>query len=452
MKIETQKQNNKVKWILGLVFSLVAALFLANWIIGNILEQRLAQNIDDSLAEMEPQFTFDYENLTVNPILAQVIFNDAAFKTKDERGVIKFSWDESSYKSSYIDLWNLMQRDLKVNQKLHNLKADFNNLKISGEFSEYSNSAFIFTFSELGIDFKGTLTKKDLTQTPEKILANDQKLQLTIADFEIDLPQIFDQILLKSNLQEKLLKLTEANLMIAYNSEDRLISVKETLASSYSSAKLAGDIKLIGPNINDLKAVKFDLESDGDFAVKDLKWGIANQTGRYTIEEISGKSDFNLDHKIDLANYEAGDMILGNSDYTINLTGLKAKFSGTLKDNLTANPLVRMSGLEMNKILVDKLNLAYQTDERQIRLTEGNLASSLFDAKLNFNLEYNNQIPDLSQINNFRLELNNFKGDLRELLKMAEYRMGVSLPRSEDAVVLEVKGTFGQPKIKGIDY
>jgi hypothetical protein len=30
--------------------------------------------------------------------------------------------------------------------------------------------------------------------------------------------------------------------------------------------------------------------------------------------------------------------------------------------------------------------------------------------------------------------------------------MGVSLPRDGDAIVLEMKGTFAQPQIKGLHY
>lgn len=453
MKPETQQSNNKVKIILGVVVFLIAALLIANWIVGNILEKKLAKNINKSLEEMEPKLDFDYENLQVNPMLAQASFKEGQVKYNEGPGVINFKWDKSVYQGSYADLFNLISENPAAIQELHKAKTDFNNLEITGELKAPNSFDFMFSFAELNLDFKGKLVREELKQAPEKFLQHNQQLTFTLSEFEMDFPKLFDQILINSNLQKKLLNLSKVDITLDYTADDKVIEVKETVDSSHSSGELAGDIKLLGTDVSNINGMKLDLESKGQFEVTNLKWGRANQTGKYTIDKLYGKSEFEIDRQVNFVDYvEKENMILGESSYEVSLEGLKAQFAGSLKQNLTANPLVRMAGINTSQIMVNNLNLIYQTNKRQIRVEKGKLNSSLVDADLKAELKLNNQYPSLSQINNFKVKLSDFKGNLRRLFEGMESRMGVSLPREGDAIVLEMKGTFDQPQIRGVHY
>jgi hypothetical protein len=110
------------------------------------------------------------------------------------------------------------------------------------------------------------------------------------------------------------------------------------------------------------------------------------------------------------------------------------------------------TGIDINQIMINSLNLNYQTSDQQIKIEQGKLDSSLVDANIRADLKLNDQYPNLSKINDFKVELSNFTGNLRNLFETMETRMGVSLPRDGDAIVLEMKGTFAQPQIKGLHY
>ncbi|MBM7555442.1 hypothetical protein [Halanaerobacter jeridensis] len=453
MKTGTQESTSKVKLVLGLAVVLIVLLLMANWIVGNIMEKRLAENIDKSLQDEAPKLNFDYKKIAVNPMLAQVTFKDGTVKYNDGEVLSNFKWDKSVYKGSYADLFNLVNNQPDTINKLHTLKTDFNNLKISGQIKGSNPFDFVFLFSQVGLNFNGTLLQEELENNPEKILNHNQKLKLSISDFEMDFPKFFEEILINSNLQEKLLNLNKLDLALDYNATNKVIEIKETVDSSHSSGELVGDVKLLGTDVSDIKGMQLDLESQGQFKVENLKWGQADKTGQYTINKIAGNSEFEIDRQLNFTDYVKNqNMILGESNYEVNLEGLKIQIAGSLKNKLTINPLVMMSGINISEIIVNNLNLAYQTNNRQIRIQKAKLNSSIVDADMKADLQFNNQYPELSKINDFKVKLSDFKGNLRRIFESIENRMGASLPREGDAIVLEMKGTFDQPQIKGVHY
>lgn len=452
MEMETQRSNQKVKLIVGIVVVIVGLLFAANWIIGNILEQKLAQNIDKSIEKKDEEIDFSYEELKVNPILAQITLQNSSLEYNELNSLMNFTWDKAVYKGSYSDLINLISGEADQINKLHSLEMDFDNLKFSGEVKDESNFDFLFSFGQLGIDFDGALALKDLDNDFKKILAHNQKFHFRGSDFRVDFPNLFDKILINSNLQEKLLNLAQIDLNLDYRADNKVIKIKETVDSNHSTGELTGAIKLLGAELNNITGIEIDLESNSEFEVKDLKWGLANKTGRYTVDKVSAQSDFAIDRKIDFAEYNKDALLLGRSDYKIDLKGLKAEFDGRLKERLSSHPVVMISGIDINEIMVDDLNLDYQTDDRRVQLKDSNLNSSLFDADIKADIVMNNQDSALSKINNFKVKLTDLQGNLGMLVKGMESRMGISLPREGDAIVLKVKGTFAQPQIKGIHY
>ena len=453
MKTKTAKSDNKLKFSLAVVIILIVILFAVNWIVGNIMENKLAQNIEKSLKELEQPINFSYQQLDVNPIFAQASFKNGKLQLENSRNPINIQWDQAVYKSSYADLLNLMSEENFRIDKIHALKTNFDNLKISGAVQEAEYFDYLFTFSELKLDFNGKLSRQELKEKPSQILAHNQNLELSFKDFELDFPSLFDKILINSNLQEKLLNLDEVNLNVDYTADNKNIKIKEVVNSSYSSGKLTGNIKLLGTNVKEITGMRLDLESTGQFDAKNLKWGLSDQTGKYTIDKLYGKSEFELEREVNFDNYVKGESImLGESDYDFNLEGLKMQFAGRLKEKLSANPLVMMSGININEIMVNNFNMSYQTNNQEMKIEKAKLDSSLVDAEGAADLELNNQYPDLSKINTLELKLSDFKGNLRKIFEGLEKRMGISLPREGDAVVLEVKGTFANPRVKGVHY
>ena len=453
MKTKTQNSTTKFKLMLGLVIVLLMGLLVANWTVGNIMEEKLAQNLDKSLENTAPNFSLNYEQLVVNPMLAEVTFKNTALKYEDAEAFIDFNWDKSVYKASYADLFNLVYNQADTIDQLHSLKTDFNNVKISGELKGKKPFDFIFSFAKVGLDFDGTLSKKELSNNPEQILTHNQNLKVAISDFEMDSPKFFNKILINSNVQEKLLNLDQLNLNLDYKADDKIVKVKETINSSHSKGELMGDIKLLGKDMNNIKGMKLDLESKGQFEVTNLKWGQAEKTGQYSIDKLSGNSEFEIDREVIFSDYvQKENMILGESESEIDLENLKIQFAGALKNRLFSNPIVMLSGINTNEIIVDNINLDYQTKNRQVRIEKGKLNSSVVDADFTADLKLNNQYPNLSRINNSNIKLSDFKGNLRRLFEGFESRMGLSFPREGDAIVLEIKGTFAQPRIKGIHY
>ncbi|MFO7819804.1 MAG: hypothetical protein R6V17_06140 [Halanaerobacter sp.] len=450
MKME--RSNQKFKLIVGAVVVIVGLLFTANWIIGNILEQKLAQSIDESIEEKDEEVDFNYEELKVNPILAQITLQNSSLEYSELNSLMNFTWDKAVYKGDYNDLINLISGEADKIDELHSLQIDFDNLKFSGEVKGESGFDFLFSFGQLGVDFDGSLVLEDLDNDFKEILAHDQKLHFRGSDFRVDFPKLFDEILINSNLQEKLLNLAQIDLNLDYRADNKVIKIKETVDSSHSTGELAGAIKLLGTELNNITGMEIDLESNSEFEAKDLKWGLANKTGRYTVDNVSAKSDFAIDRKINFADYDKDDVILGASDYKINLEGLKAKFEGSLKDRLSSNMLVMISGLDISEVMIDQLDLNYQTDNQRIRIKDSKLYSSLFNADINADLKMNNQSLALSKINNLKVNLTDLQGNLGMLVKGMESRMDISLPREGDAIVLKVKGTFAQPQIKGVHY
>jgi hypothetical protein len=453
MKAKIKESNPKFKIGLSILITLCLLLLIANWIIGNMIEDELAQNIEQTIAQREENIDFDYDQLQVNPILAQVSFKNGAVKLDDSNAVVNMNWDEVVYKGGYRDLFNLLSEEETQINKIHTLKTDFDNLEIAGEIKGEEKFDFVFSFGQLGLDFDGLLSREELNNNPEEILNHNHQFEFSGANFEIDFPILFEQILINSNLQEKLLTLNKINLDLNYRADNKTITVEQTVDTSNSSSQLDGDIKLVGPTVEELTGIKLDLKSDGEYEVENLRWGQANKTGKYTIDKLYGRSEFEIDRIINIAN-DSGPpaMIVGDSNYDFNLEGLQVEVAGGVKEKLKTNPLVMMTGIDINQIMINSLNLNYQTSDQQIKIEQGKLDSSLVDANIRADLKLNDQYPNLSKINDFKVELSNFTGNLRNLFETMETRMGVSLPRDGDAIVLEMKGTFAQPQIKGLHY
>ncbi|MGM0501188.1 MAG: hypothetical protein ACQERJ_01540 [Bacillota bacterium] len=453
METEKAKSNSKFKLWLGLAAAVMVLLFAANLIIGNMLEKELAQNIEQKLKKIEQPIDFTYESLNVNPLFAQITFKEGLVKLDDPGSKMDIKWDKSVYQVSYADLFNLINEPEFKIDKVQSLDTKFDDLEITGMVNGKEKFDYLFSFSDLGIKFNGDLSRQTLKKNPQNFLKHNQNLELSFSDFEMDLPRLFNKILINSNLQEKLFKLGEVNLILDYTADNKNIKIEETVDSSYSSGNLAGDIKLLGENVENITGMRLDLQSKGDFEINNLKWGLAEKTGKYTIKKISGNSEFEIDREINFADHVKGDnMFFGNAKYDFNLEGLKIQTAGNLKQKLSANPFVMMSGINISEILLNNLNFIYQITNKEMRIKEAKLDSSVVDADGIATLELNNQYPNLSKINNFEVKLSDFKGNLRTLFEGIESNMGVYLPREGDAVVLKMKGTFANPQIKGVHY
>ncbi|OCL27940.1 hypothetical protein U472_01690 [Orenia metallireducens] len=448
--------DKKNKILLGTIVALIVIILGANWYVGNIVEDRLTESLELKLKKDGIPFDVEYSKVSANPLLSQVTYNQVVMKVKNYKdGYI--SSDKIVVKLPYQDSFALAKEDeLK---ELHGLVAQIDNLRIEDRLEDLSAD-----FNDLNIDYKGQLSVEELNDDSAQLLQDKQAIAISFTGFNVKLPKNIRQNLSSPELERKLTGIDEFILDINYDPDKKEIKINNyKVDAPLFFGEASETIHYSGNNLKDLEITGISGEGNFEFKGDGVEFGDAETTGRYTLGNITTNSKFNSTYKQKLIRNDItnpkdvinvwADSIknIGDGEYNFTLGGFKAEFAGRLKERLSYNPIVFMSGIDLNNISLDEITINYKVDNNNINISQGKVNSSIIDIDLTGNLDINRDNLGDSSITTLILRVAKLNDNLKELIRMLEVRMGQEFPREGDDILLDISGTFANPKIEGMD-
>ncbi|PRX33539.1 hypothetical protein BX659_10359 [Orenia metallireducens] len=444
-------KNSKV--LLGTIVILVVIVLGANWYLGNIVEDRLTESLELELKKGDIPFDVEYSRVVATPLLSQVTYHQIMIKDKDyNNGFI--SIDKMVVKLPYQDSFMLAKED-KL-KELHGLVAKIDNLKVEDSLEDLS-----IGFEQLSIDYKGQLPLKRLEDDFNPLLQDKQAIAISFSGFNVELPDNIREKLSSAELENKLTKIDEFIFDFDYNPAKKEVKLNNyKVDSPLFFAEASEVVHYNGNSLEDLEITDISGEGTFEFKGDGVEFGNPETTGRYTLGNITTDSKFNSSHRQklirdDMTNPKAvwveSIKNIGDGEYNFTLEGFKAEFAGRLKEQLSYNPLVFMGGIDLSNLALDELTVDYKVDNNNINISNAKLNSSILDMEVAGNFDINREKFSESSITTLTLRVAQLNDNLAELVSMLEMRMGQKLPRDGEDILLNLNGTFANPKIEGMD-
>jgi len=378
-------------------------------------------------------------DVSVSSIGSKLIIKDVLIKLDNEGQTVYC--DEIGVGTSYKEIFNIIKTK-KINE-LGSFDLEFKNILVSSSDDNIFKHKIA---SYVSIEYDGTLTQEILQNIEYEFPAQDQRLTVSISDFNIPIEAGILQELIP-NIKTDLS--TDCKFTIAFSPTTKQIELQNLyVKNEYISTSLDLKLDYKGTNTNNMVPIKIDANGKSNFDLENMVLGDKDMTINM------GKGSMNFTFFID-GNLDSmdEDEIMKNAE---------AEFDISLKDFRIkpSNKMIRsVPGLKLKDKEITLKNIENDFKWDGIRLVNTlDLSSSLIsiNSEIDINLKFNSQDKaDIkkSSISKCLLRIGGLDKNLENLVQSFENELlkGQILPREGKDIILNVTGTFANPNIEGLN-
>lgn len=427
----------KVKVIIGVICFLAVGIFIANWIIGKKIAEIINVELRARIPKIDLPVIFAYSEIKVNPLLSSVKVNSIIIADEDKTSII--NCDALVISITFRDALTLLKK------KTINEVSSFQITLVNPSFEEFSTNSIV-KFSKIKLNFDGHITQKMLEVIEDTIPKEKQSLELSFSNMEVELPEIYREFMLTPEFRQKVSRVKDANILLKYLPDSKEILIENmSISTPIITLDFSCRIEYIG-DINSFNVNQFDFEADISIIPSNLKWGQPDETGIYSFTKLS--SSIRANYYLKGGGIE--DIIPEEGEFSFNIEGLEAEFSGKLKQDIEKE-LNELYGISLEDIEIKKFSTSVKMEHKYLVISDTELNTSLFKATFNAGFLIDEEDPNMSIINNAKLVLSEIQSDLELTIAKFEKEIQQSLPRIGNDIVLEFNGLLGNPNIKGLN-
>lgn len=429
----------KVKIIVGVVILLVIGVFIGNWIIGNKIAEEIDAELRERISKMDLPLLLTYSEIDVNPLFSKVKFKTVAVANDRKTG--KINCDALNIRISYSDALKIFK-----GSEFEEINS-FQITIVNPSFEEFLTNSEI-NFGNITLDFDGNITKRMFEDLEHKFPNEKQRLELSFSNMKVDLPEIYRELMLTSELRNQISKVDNANIILNYLPESKEFLIENlSISTPIISLKYLGRLEYNGNSPNDFKLNQLDVEANIYLTPSNLKWGVPDETGRFSFSKLSSSI------RTTLKSNKWGDIEekIPEGEFSFLIEGLNAEFSGRLKRELEREDIGQIFGISLDEIGIEKFSISSKMENNHLSIFDTELITSLFSAIFTADLLFDDEDPGRSIINNAKLIIKDLSSDLELTVAKLEKESRQSLPRVGNDIVLEFSGKLDKPKIKGLD-
>ncbi len=417
---------------------LIAITLLGNFVYGLQLAQKVDDNLKLGIDKGIFPFEFSYSKIKVNPLFSEFTFYNLDVKSKDDEQLL--TAEKLGVNMKYKEALELSQNG-KL-EKLTSLKLKFDELDIFG-----GEDIAMLEAEKFNLDFSGSLDQFNKEKIMHQLPTEKQELYFDVQKLKMN-PDFLSQgkYNMYSMYADK--EITSGTCRVLFNPETNHITVSEFefLTSDYD---MDGD---------------FDMEYEGvntdDFKPKMIAFNSTTHSkGKVTVENpmLPG-----FKYSIESFNNDmSGKFIFGQEDNPMegmepefvlhfDVKGINFELPEAQKTQMNAQ--MSMFGLTADDLQINEFLVNSELKDGKLSVNDTKLILPVFKANLFADLNMKYTSPKESEINNLNLTITDINPEVKNSLQNIEQMFGFKFPMEGDDIVLEVKGSLGNPQVKGIHY
>ena len=423
----------KLKVLIVVSALIFIGAIIVNSMIGKAAARKIDEGIKEQLTENNLEELITYSGISVSPTTGK--FSIKGVSITDELKTFKLNCGLFKIKFPHSEIIRLIEE--KDFEEIHSFDIAIKNLEILS--TSNSNN---FSFNKITIGFDGKLNK-DLFQGDNFYLPESkQKINILLQGVDFASAEFLRELALGSEEQSKIGRIDKVSLEIVFdpNSNEIIIDYLD-LKTPVITLHLSSSSKFTGESLENLVPVETNIEYNLTVSTAGLEWGKPDETGRYSLQEISVK--FSSKSQVDGLSKLAS---------TLNLKNYKIQFTGEALNDLKRSDFGEITGIDFSEIVVSKLTVSVDYDKEDsncLTIYDTELYSSLVNASLEAEMIVDERGIDDSFIRNAKIILRDIDN---KIILGIEKEIGQPLPRDDKGnIILEISGKFDNPKIKGLE-
>ncbi|WP_027339159.1 hypothetical protein [Halonatronum saccharophilum] len=427
--------------LIGFVI-LVISVIMVNSYLGSIAERRIEEVLNYELDKDGLGVEVEYNSLAVNPLLAQVKYEGVEFF--DQESGVTLRANELRSNLSYGNLIKMI-RSNKFN-KVEKFKVDLKDLEIKSLEDDY-----VLFLEEFKLYFDGKVLLGESIEDFEIPLITDQSLSVNFSNLDFEFSQVYEELGLTLELEEKLRRVDSFNLKWSYDSDKKELSIDElNILAPLFSFSTSSTLRSEGWEVDTFEGFNYITKNKFKFDGKDFYLGDPELTGKYNLDKLLITSE--LEGEVD----EEGLFNMPKGEAEFLLEGFKVQFPDALREELSYNPIFFMAGIDIDEFVLNQLKLSYVYEDNLIKLTSGVVDTDIVIANLEGQFStYNNEFLGLYSdlyIDKFKIRITELNDQLAAGLMFIEFQMGQPLPRDGEDIIIKIEGPFNNPSFIGLPF
>ena len=418
--------------ITGGIAILILAVVAGNWIYGKNIAKKVDEQLKVKIDNSELPATISYASITVNPLFSRVEIKD--FEVSDEKESVSLNCELVEFDISGKEALRLINDT--TFEELNSLKVQLKGIKYGSSSQETPG----VTIENVTVDFDGHLTKTDIENLHLIFPKEKQNLELSFSNLKVNSKITENNKSPLVELQKQFSTIDDGKCILSYNPDLKEISVKKlSLSSKVLSTSSTALLKYSGEGASDFKMISAKIKSDYNFEPKDVHWEDGDKSMDFSLSQLAFSSDFTMNFN---------KPILPEGTISFLTKGLRASYQGNDGNPVFALPI---PGVSFNQIDLEKFSTNYKLRDNKLTISDTELKSSMIDASLEADVSIDKENTKNSKINNAKLVVSKLSPQLEEAVTNMEHQTGKELPRKDNIITIEITGTLGQPKIKGLE-
>ena len=411
----------------------------------------IIENVENELDDLGLPSSITYDDLQVSSSGGYLILDNVNLIEKTGEN---FSFDEIKIGASYNELFSILKT--RNFDEINSFYLEFKNIDYlaskNSKKKDYSNQKIA---NYLKIEFDGKLTKEIINKIDQEFPNNKQKLTVGLKGFNFPEDDYLLQEIKKSipSFSESMLE-TDLNLSIEYLPNLKKISIKDFNAEN-DFGFLSGDfiVNYSGDSPSKFKTNRLEFNGQSAIDYKNAKL----RDKEFSLGLGSGKVDFDFVINGDVKRMKEDDLLKSMiGSFNLILNDFDIKLSKKIIREINRD----IPGFSSNysRIKLKKYDQDFKWDgdklinNMDVSTSLGTLKSDI-DMILKLDRRGN---PDIfkSKLNKCVLRLGNLDKNILQIVEDFENEMlmGQSLPRKGNEIILDVSGTFANPKIDGLNF
>ena len=417
---------------------LIAIALLGNFVYGLQLAQKVDDNLKSGIEKGLFPFEFTYSKIKVNPLFSEFTFYNLDIKSKDEEQLL--TAEKLDVNMKYAEALELSQNG-KL-EKLTSLKLKFDELDIfAGE------DIAVLDAERFNLDFSGSLDQFSKEKMMQQLPAEKQELYFDVQKLKVN-PDFLSQgkFNMYSMYADK--EISSGTCRVLFNPQTNhiIISEFEFLTSDYD---MDGDFDMEyeGVSTDDFKPKMIVFNSETHSKGKVFVENPMLPGFKYSVDSfnnnMSGKFIFGQEDNL---------MEGMNPEFNIHFDVKGINFELPEEQKSQMNAQMSMFGITADDLKVDEFLINSELKDGKLTVNDTRLVLPVFKADLLADLNMKYTSLNESEINNLNLTISDINPDVKNSLQTIEQMLGFKFPVEGDNIVFEVKGSLGNPQVKGIHY
>jgi len=410
----------------------------------------IIENVKNELDDLGLPNSITYDDLRVSSSGGYLILENVNLIDKTGEN---YSFDEIKIGASYNELFSIIKT--RNFDEINSFYLEFKNINYLASKNykkkDYSNQKIA---NYLKIDFDGKLTKEIINKIDQEFPKNKQNLRVSLKGFNFPEDDYLFQEIKKSipSFSESMLE-TDLNLSIEYLPNLRKITIKDFNAEN-DFGFLSGNfiVNYSGDSPSKFKTNRLEFNGQSAIDYKDAKL----RDKEFSLGLGNGNVDFDFIINGDVKRMKEDDLLksmIGSFNLILNDFDIKLS-KKVLKEIERDIPGFSSS---YSRIKLKKYDQDFKWDGKSLK-NKMNFYTSLASVKsdIDMNLKLNRRgNPDFerSKLNKCYIKIGDLDKNIKEFFEFFEneYLMGKSFPRKGNDIIINVTGSFANPKIEGLN-